>query len=170
MSSPYRLWEIQDRSNTGPFCDENDFLPKIFAQKLKEIIKKYDIRYDPKTPVPSDDALADRVWQAGWELFREVGLYNTDTHRIIKVSDQEIKEALYMHPGEYWVGAGKDAVLWKHRMVEDAKTPFCLFSPDCTCSEELHYSMCVAFLKEPLLDGFCAPILEDSIGQKIASA
>jgi len=107
MSSPYRLWEIQERSNTGPFCEENDFLPKIFTPKLKEVIKKYQIKYDPKTPVPSDDALADRVWQAAWELYREVGLYNTDTHRIIKVSDQEIKEALYMHPGQYWVGAGK---------------------------------------------------------------
>ncbi len=170
MSSPYRLWEIQDRSNTGPFCEENDFLPKLFTPKLQEVVKKYEIKYDPKNPVPSDDQLADRVWQAGWELYREVGLYNTDTHRIIKVSDQEIKEALYMHPGQYWVGAGKDAVLWKHRQVEDKKTPFALFSPDCTCSEELHYSMCVAYLKEPLLDGFCAPILEDSIGQKIASA
>ena len=165
MSSPYRLWEIQDRSNTGPFCEENDFLPKLFTPKLKEVIRKYEIKYDPKNPVPSDDKLADRVWQAAWELYRDVGLYNADTHRIIKVSDQEIKEALYMHPGEYWVGAGKDAVLWKHRQVEDSKTPFCLFSPDCTCSEELHYSMCVAYLKEPLLDGFCAPILEESIGQ-----
>ena len=31
MSNPYRLWEIQGRSNTGPLCDEEQFLPKIFA-------------------------------------------------------------------------------------------------------------------------------------------
>ena len=43
MANPYRLWEIQERSNTGPFCDENDFLPKVFAPKLKEIVKEYDI-------------------------------------------------------------------------------------------------------------------------------
>ena len=134
MSTPYRLWEIQQRSNTGPQCDEEEFLPKIFTPKLQEIVKKYEINYDPTTPVPHDDDLADRVWQAGWELFREVGLYNTDTHRIIKVSDEEIKEALYMAKGQYWVGAGKDAVLWKHRQIEDTEPPFCLFSPDCTCS------------------------------------
>jgi hypothetical protein len=29
--------------------------------------------------------------------------------------------------------------------------------------------MCLAFLQEPLLDGFCAPILEDSMGRKISS-
>jgi methylamine--corrinoid protein Co-methyltransferase len=170
MSNPYRLWEIQGRSNTGPFCDEDDFLPKIFAPRLREIIKKYEIKYDPKTPVPVDDKMADRIWQAGWELFREVGLYNTDTHRIIKLSDQEITEALYATSDRYWVGAGKDAVEWKHRSIEDSEPPFCIFSPDCICSEELFYSYCLAFLKEPLLDGFCAPILEESMGQLIRSA
>jgi len=170
MSNPYRLWEIQGRSNTGPFCDEDEFLPKIFAPRLREIVNKYEIKYDPKTPVPTDDKMADRIWQAGWELFREVGLYNTDTHRIIKLSDEEITEALYATSDRYWVGAGKDAVLWKHRSVEDTEPPFCIYSPDCTCSEELFYSYCLAFLKEPLLDGFCAPILEESMGQLIRSA
>ncbi len=170
MSNPYRLWEIQQRSSTGPFCDENDFLPKIFAPKLQELIKKYEITYDPNTSVPSDDNLADRVWQAGFELFQEVGLYNTDTHRIIKLSADEITEALYQASDRYWVGAGKDAVLWKHRQVEDREPPFCLYSPDCTIDEELFYSMCLAYMQEPLLDGFCAPILEDAMGQKIRSA
>ena len=169
MANPYRLWEIQARSDTGPFCDENDFLPKIFAPKLQAIVKKYDIKYDPSTPVPANDDLADRVWHAGWELYREVGLYNTDTHRIIQFSDGEIKEALYQASDRYRVGAGKDAVLWKHRSVEDSAPPFCLFSPDCTIDEDLFYSMCLAFLQEPLLDGFCAPILEDAMGQKIRS-
>ena len=78
MSTAYRLWEIQELSNTGPQCDEDDFLPKIFTPKLQEIIKKYEIKCDPERPVPADDDMADRVWQAGWELFREVGLYNTE--------------------------------------------------------------------------------------------
>ncbi len=132
---------------------------------------KYQIHivYDPENPVPADDDLADRVWQAGRELYREVGLYNTDTHRIIKVSDDEIKAALYNALDRYWVGAGKDAVLWKHRSIEDREPPFCLYSPDCTVDEDLFYSMCLAFLQETLLDGFCAPILEDSMGRKISS-
>ena len=170
MTTAYRLWEIQERSNTGPQMDEDEFLPKLFSPKLEEIVKKYEIKYDPKNPVPVDDDMADRIWQAGWELFREVGLYNTDTHRIIKVSNDEIREALYCARGQYWVGAGKDAVLWKHRQVEDTETPFCIYSGDATCDENLHYSQCLAYLKEPLLDGFCAPILEDSMGQKIRSA
>ena len=54
MSTPYRLWEIQKRANDGPQCDEDDFLPKVFHPKLQEVIKKYGIKWDPKTPVPSD--------------------------------------------------------------------------------------------------------------------
>lgn len=169
MNTAYRLWEIIQRSGTGPHIEENDFLPKLFTPTLRKIIKKYEIKYDPKSPVPTDDQLADRIWQAGWEFFREVGVYNTNSHRIIKVSDEEIKEALYLTPGQFWVGAGKDAVLWKHRQVEDRTPPFCILSPDITVDEPLHHSMCLAYLKEPIMDGFCAPILETSMGQLIES-
>ena len=169
MTTAYRLWEILERSHTGPVMEEDDFLPKLFTPTLKKIVKKYEIKFDPAVPVPADDDLADRVWQAGWELFREVGVYNTDTHRIIKVSDDEIREALYTARGRFWVGEGKDAVLWEHRDVEDPRPPFCIMSPDITCNEEYHHSICLAYLKEPLLDGFCAPILEESAGQLIRS-
>ena len=66
MSNAYRMWEILDRSHTGPLMEEDLFLPKRFAPTLKKIIKKYEIKYDPATPCPWDDDLADRIWQAGW--------------------------------------------------------------------------------------------------------
>jgi len=52
MSLPYRLWEIIARSNTGPHYEEDDFLLKLFTPTLQQIIKKYEITYDPKNPVP----------------------------------------------------------------------------------------------------------------------
>ena len=170
MSSAYRMWEIMERSKTGPLMDEDDFLPKRYTPTLKKLIQKYEIKYDPDNPCPSDDDMADRIWQAAWELFTEVGYYNTDTHRIILVSDEEIKEALYTAQDQYWVGAGKDARLLKHRSVEDPHPPFCIFSPDITVDEKYHQSMCMAYLKEPLLDGLCGPILEETFGHLITSA
>ncbi len=107
MTTAYRLWEMMERSKTGPHIEEDDFLPKLFTPTLKKLIKKYEIKYDPDTPVPADDDMADRTWQAGWDLFRQVGVYNTDSHRIIQVTDEEIKEALYMAKDQYWVGEGK---------------------------------------------------------------
>ena len=135
MATAYRIWEMLDRSRTGPFMDEDDFLPRRFTPTLKKLIKDYEIKYDPETPCPSDDAMDDRIWQAAWDLVREVGYYNTDSHRLIEVSNDEIKEALYMAKDRYWVGGGKDAVLWRHRQVEDRKAPFSIMSPDITVDE-----------------------------------
>jgi hypothetical protein len=170
MTPAYRLWEMIERSKTGPHMEEDEFLPRLFTPTLKKLIKKYEIAYDSQTPVPTDDNMADRIWQAAWDLVREVGVYNTDTHRMIRVSDDEIKEALYTVQNEYWVGSGKDAVLWKYRAIEDRRPPFCILSPDITCNEEYHQSMCMAYLKEPLLDGLCGPILEETFGHLIQSA
>jgi hypothetical protein len=159
-----------ERSKTGPHMEEDEFLPRLFTPTLKKLIKKYEIKYDSQTPVPTDDNMADRIWQAAWELVREVGVYNTDTHRMIRVCDDDLKEALYTAQDEYWVGSGKDAVLWKYRSIEDRRPPFCILSPDITCNEEYHQSMCMAYLKEPLLDGLCGPILEETFGHLIQSA
>jgi hypothetical protein len=169
MSYVSRCWEILERSKTGPIMDENDFLPKRFTPALKKLIREYDLKYDPATPCPSDEAMADRLFQAAVDLVVRVGYYNTDTHRIIQITPEEIREALYTAPRQYWVGGGRDARLFEHRMVEDRRPPFCILSPDITVDEKYHQSMCLAYLKEPLLDGLCGPILEETFGHLIES-
>lgn len=165
----YRMWEIMERALTGPFMEEQDFIYKRFFPKMQEVIKKYEIKYDPANPVPADDDLADRVWQAAVEFFLDVGVYNQDTHRIIQCSEQEVKEALYSTPDHYVVGEGKEARVFGHRDVEDKRPPFVIMSPDITYDEQDHLAACIAFLKEPLMDGFCAPVLEEFMGMKIKS-
>jgi len=166
---PYRMWDVVERASTGPFCEQQEFLTKILVPKLKEAIEKYDIKYDPHSPIPRQDSLADKVWEAAVELFRDVGIYNQDTHRRITFSDKEILEALSCTAGEYNVGIGKDSKILQHRGVEDRTPPFVIFSPDIIFDEEDFLTACIAYLKEPLLDGFCAPILEESMGMRIQS-
>ena len=164
---PYKMWEILERARTGPFCEDEAFTMQRFMPKMREVIKKHRIEYDPGTPIPSDDGLADAVWQAGVEFFLEVGVLSVDTHRIMTFDEAEVREALYLIPGDFLVGSGKDARHLRCRQVEDSNPPFVIFSPDISCDEELFLPMCVAYLKEPLADGFCAPILEESMGLKI---
>jgi methylamine--corrinoid protein Co-methyltransferase len=78
------LIEIMDRALEGPFTLENDFDLKIFVPKLREVVKKIEIKYDPENPLSCDDDLADRVFKAGIELFAASGVYCVDTERIIK--------------------------------------------------------------------------------------
>jgi methylamine--corrinoid protein Co-methyltransferase len=167
MSPPWRINEVLDRAETGPICLEKDFELKILAPKLKDVIKQHEIKFDPENLVPTDDSLADDLWRAGLDLYLEVGTLCTSTHRRILFDESEIREAMRSFPGKYVVGYGKDSREMSHRRIEDPKSPFCLFSPDITCDEELFTPMSIAYLQEPLADGVCAPILEEIEGRSI---
>ena len=167
MTPPWRINEVLDRAETGPICLEKDFELKVLVPKIKDVVKQYGIRYDPENLVPSDDSLADDLWKAALELYLEVGTLCTSTHRRILFDENEIREAMANFPGRYIVGYGKDSREMTHRKIEDSKRPYCLFSPDITCDEELFVPMSMAYLQEPLADGVCAPILEEVEGRSI---
>jgi methylamine--corrinoid protein Co-methyltransferase len=166
---PYRIWETLNSSDAGKFMEEKEFVSKRLIPELRRVVKKYNIQYDPAYPVNVDDLVADSVWNAAVEAFLSIGVYNKSNHRVIEFTEEDIKEAFLSLPGEYVFGAGKDARPFIARKVEDPRPPFMLFSPDITYDERDHFMACVAFLKEPLLDGLCAPILEHFFGTKINS-
>ncbi|MBM3294563.1 MAG: monomethylamine:corrinoid methyltransferase [Candidatus Aminicenantes bacterium] len=166
---PYRIWEVIERSETGEFMEEKDFIHKRLLVEIRRAVQKYKIKYDPQSPVNADDGLADAVWNAAVETFLAIGIYNKSTHRVMAFTRDEVNEALLGLPGSYLFGAGKDARPFTARKVEDKNPPFMLYSPDITYDERDHFKACVAFLKEPLLDGICAPILENFFGHKISS-
>lgn len=63
------FWETMDRAyNKGPLMKVEKFDMEVF-KKVTELQKKFNIQFDPQIPVPEDDDLADRVFQAGVELF-----------------------------------------------------------------------------------------------------
>jgi hypothetical protein len=167
MTPPWRINEVLDRAETGPICLEKDFELKVLVPKLKEAIKQHDIKFDPENLVSTDNSLADDLWKAALDLYLEVGTLCTSTHRRMLFDESEIREAMRSFPGKYVVGYGKDSKEMSHRGIEDPKRPFCLFSPDITCDEELFTPMSMAYLQEPLADGVCAPILEEVEGRSI---
>ncbi len=169
VTPPWRINEVLDKSQHGPVCLEKDFDLKLLVPELQRVIKEYDIQFDPKTPVPSDDTLADNLWHAAMDLYLEVGTLCTDTHRRIIFSDEEIKEALGNFPGKFTMGYGRDSKEITHRKIKDSRKPYCLFSPDITCDEDLFVPMSMAYLQEPLADGVCAPILDEIEGMPIRS-
>lgn len=160
MTPPWRINTVLQRAETGPFCVEKDYDLKILRSKLRQVIKEYDIRFDSNNIVPNDDSLADDVWKAALDLYLEIGTLCTSTHRRIIFDESEVKEAMKNHPGRFVLGEGRDCREMVHRQVEDSRKPFCLFSPDITCDEELFVPMSMAYLQEPLADGVCAPILD----------
>ncbi len=166
---PYRIWEIINRSGSGIFMEEKEFTGKRLIPEIQRVVKKYRIKFDPEFPVNIDDSMADSVWKAAVEAFLSIGVYNKSSHRVIEFTEEELKESFLSLPGSYIFGAGKDARPFIARKIEDKTPPFMLFSPDITYDENDHFKACVAYLKEPLLDGLCAPILENFFGNKISS-
>ncbi len=169
MTPPWRIQEIIERAENGPICMERDFDLKIMYSKIQELIKKYDIKYDPENVVPTDNSMTDDLWEAGLELYLHTGTLCTDSHRRITFDESEVKEALYLHPSELIVGAGNERKKFYHRKIEDTRKPFCIFSPSLPFSEELFTSVKMAYAQEPLADGVGAPVLEKLRGMRVRS-
>ena len=115
MALPF--WEIMYRSKNGPILEEKQFDLSLF-KTAQQLIKKYGIKYNPAEPVDIEGDLADRVYQAGKELFLEVGAYCTTTKRAIKVSEAELQETIQSLPESVELGQDSDRVVMSHRDVE----------------------------------------------------
>ena len=77
------IWDVLGRSESGPFVKEEEFDWQV-GLTARKMVQKYGIRYNPEQVVPSDDDLADRVYQASLDLFLELGTYCRDTGRLVK--------------------------------------------------------------------------------------
>jgi methylamine--corrinoid protein Co-methyltransferase len=89
-----QFWEVANRAiNNGPMMRMKEFDLKLF-NVTSRLVKEYGIKFDPSVPIPSDDDLVDRLFEAGLKLYAEIGTYCIDTERVIQFSKEEIQEAL----------------------------------------------------------------------------
>jgi methylamine--corrinoid protein Co-methyltransferase len=114
------LSEILRRSKEGPIIEEKQFDLSIY-RKTQALQKKYGIRYDPNHPLDVTGELADRVYQAGCELFLDLGAYCTTTRRAIKVTEEELRDEIASCPDKIELGQGPDRVQMVHRAVEGSE-------------------------------------------------
>ena len=42
------IWDVWVRAETGLICPEKTFDTKVLFPKARELVKKYDIKYDPR--------------------------------------------------------------------------------------------------------------------------
>jgi methylamine--corrinoid protein Co-methyltransferase len=163
------FWDAAGQCETGEYMKEADFDRKI-ALLANQIVKKYDIKFDPERVIPSDDDLADRMFQAGVELFLELGVYCKDTGRIIKFSLNELNWALKHAPTSVTYGEGPDQRTMTYRKIEDSKPPFCCnTSVGCSVAEERFVPMVQSYAQEPLSDTFSSAFSLTVHGRPIKS-
>jgi len=160
--------EVVKRALTGPVCAERDYDLKIFNRKLMEIVKEHEIRFDPETPVPSDGGIADEVFNAALDFYSQVGTYCPDTGRIIKFSEEELRDAIRTAPSSVRVGEGTDERDFVARKPETKTPPFCSVGGAIPMSsEDLFLSLSEARGEIPLATGICMAIPDTVYGTKI---
>lgn len=113
--------EVVERIRSGPRIEERDFDMDLFraAERLK---RAYDIRFDPGVFVPRDDAMADRCYAAGRELYAATGSWCIDTRSVARFSPDELDAAMASAPDAVKWGDADDAFILRHRPVE-GRTP-----------------------------------------------
>ena len=110
---------ILDKAENGPMLEINEWDQVYIYQTIKDLIKKYDLKIDIQDPgVPSDDDLADRVFQAAMDLAVQSGVYCTDTGRQMLFSREELEQVLARVPEEVQIGEGSETRVIKKRMVD----------------------------------------------------
>lgn len=162
---------VVERALTGPICTERDFDLDIFVPNLRGVVDKYGIKYDPQNPVPADDKLADRVWEAAMEFLCETGVYCLDTERRILFTRDEIEGALETGPCGVVFGEGKDAKAMPRRFPEDETPPWCSGGGGgCPLSSERYFLNIVkAYAEDPLSDSITTPALTNVDGREIVA-
>jgi methylamine--corrinoid protein Co-methyltransferase len=170
MNRTNQLPMIVSRSENGPFMKELDYDMSL-ARGTASLVRKYGIKFDPKILVPSDNDMADRLFQAGMELFLEMGVYNQSTERLILFSREEVEAAVASAPSSVILGCGKDAIIERHRDVE-CKVPCRMHSgPTGTPSSERYHPLILqACAQEPLVDCLGAGSVATYQGQLIISS
>lgn len=152
------LKEVMKRAETGPLMDANDFLMQRVSANALKLQKKYEVRWDGKTLVNQDDALADRCWAAGKELLLTSGFYSANSRRVIEFAAQEVEDALRFAPDKVTMGQGKDAVKIHHRGVEDRRQPFVFSGPfNADTHEKMFVRLNEAFAQERIIDCLFLP-------------
>ncbi len=161
------LPEIVKRSETGPYQKEADFEMSL-ATRVAELVRAYGIKYDPQVLIPSDDDMADRLYQAGLQLFLDMGAYNQSTERRILFSRDEVEQTVAAAPASVTLGTGRDAVVMRHRGVESVIPCVVQAGPTGTpCSERYHPLIAQSCAQEALLDGIGSGSISTLQGQQI---
>lgn len=166
---PELVASVLDKTETGPIVDEKDWDRGFINQTIRELVEKYDIAWDRDFyGVLADDALADRVFAAGYELAQQSGLYCVDTNRRMIWSEDELNQVIENAPTEVTAGEGKDEVTFRKRGVEENVRVGVIGGPyGIPFPEELFVPVVTSYAQEPLLDIVDLPSLQTTYGYNI---
>ena len=161
--------DVIDRTFEGKFYSQQDFDMQVFVPELRNVIEKYQIKFDPNVLIPDDDDLADRIFQAGMEFYQKVGTYCVDTERVITFTEKEILDVLRTAPDKVSFGEGRDLRWLRNRRPDSEDPPFCFLGAVgvSVSSDEIFVNLIQSFSECDLTDTITMPALTNINGRKV---
>ena len=168
MRNAVRLMDVLDRMENGPLMEEEEFDVTLIPETMADLRAKYDISIPADAPIiPSDDALADRLFEAGLEMAERIGVYCTSTRRRMVWTRQEILDAISIAPDHVTVGEFPDEHTEYKRWPEDPRPITIKGGPVGTpLPEELYLPIQQSYAQEPLVDLMIDGSLETVYGRE----
>ncbi len=146
-------FEMMERVTQGPRVREEKFDQAILP-KVRQLAATYDIAYDPAFPIPDDDAMADRLFEAGMMMAVEMGLWVLDTQKVVRFTEAEIWRYLDNYHIPLVFGYGKDQVMLQPRKPESDVRPLVIggAAGSSVTEGEVYVKHMMNFALEPTVD------------------
>lgn len=172
MKNTTRLLDVLDRAENGPIVEEQMHDMMTIPGVMARLQQEYDVtmKHLEGAIIPADDALADRVWEAGLKMAEELGFLCLSTSRRMLFTRDEILTALQFAPTEITVGAGLDRATERKRKVEDTQRIFIKGGGVGTpLPEDVYLQVHQSYAQEPLVDAMINSTLETVYGRETRS-
>lgn len=151
-SRPVNIFETYERSLKGPKVVEKDFDYNILPTNLMKIKQKYNIKFG-KEIIPEDKELMNNLFLAGMEMLVTTGMYNADTQKIIRLTEEEVMEGIKKTPKNLVLGEGRDAARFDPRHGNEARKPIIQGGPTgAPVSEDIFIQVMQSYAQEAVVD------------------
>ncbi len=118
----FDCYDFYDRAMTGEKRTQDDWDLVTIPTKATELKQKYELDFKGEF-IPTDVDMMEKLFRAGFEMLLECGIYCTDTHRIVKYTEDEIWDAINNAQREFVLGTGREAVNVRKRGIADCVKP-----------------------------------------------
>lgn len=146
-----KYWEYLMRGEEGEPELCQDFDMKIYKQ-AKKLAKKYNIKFDPNELVVQDDELIANTFKAGFELLVTMGIFNIDSGKVIRFTEDEIWESIARQSKCILLGEGKDAFYIHNRKIGDKRLPVVAGGCGNQIDEKYRYPLYFGYAKNQWID------------------
>lgn len=163
--------DIIDRSRSGESINKQDWDMQRVLLPVKMLVKKHALSWEKQQVVPHDDAMLERLFEAGMELAVNSGMYCVSTGRVIRFSRDELEWGVKNAPQQLEMGEGKDLRVLRARKVEDDQPPLIWAgNPGAPTPEELFVPTVKSWAQEPLVDLLTCGSLTTAYGRPLGDS